>query len=124
MHRSGKSSLCDCCSREEKDCSACENERIADALIAGGAILAPCKVGDPVYYVVSGCIDDEGEEFAYIEHGSVHGVSEDKTGIWVFCRYNSGLTMHHKDDDFGKTVFLFEDGAMEALKEVNLEKNN
>lgn len=92
--------------------------------IAAGAILAPCKVGDPVYYVVFDCVDDKGEEFSCIQHGSVHGVSMDKTGIWVFCRYNSGLSMYHTDDEFGKTVFLSEDEATAALKEGNREKGD
>ena len=96
-------------------------ERIADYLLEKGVIVPPCKVGDKVFFVHETC-DENGKEGYTVGEGEVHGISKDKTGVWVFCRYNSGLTYYHTASDFGKEVFIPRLEAEKALKER--EKTN
>lgn len=41
--------LCDTCEILDRDCAACENERLADYLIEHGVIVLPCKAEDTLY---------------------------------------------------------------------------
>jgi hypothetical protein len=90
--------------------------KLADHLLSEGVIVPPCKVGDKAFFVHEMC-DENGKEGYTISEGEVHGISKDRSGIWVFCRYDSGLTYYHTADDFGKEVFLMRMGAEKALKE-------
>lgn len=91
--------------KEIVECSDC----LATWLIENGVIVPPCKVRDKVFFA--------GDDYSIIDEGTVHGVSKDHTSIWVFCRYESGLSYYHKADDFGKTVFLTREEAERALIE-------
>ena len=102
------------CAIAKRGCGFCTI--MADYLIENGVIVFPCKIGDVVYFVYKTC-DEDGKEFKIIDSGTVHGISRDKTGTWVFCRYESGLSYHHKAEDFGKTVFFVKESAEKALSD-------
>lgn len=88
-------------------------EVIADYLLAHGIIVPPCKVGDDVFYVHEMC-DEKGDEYIGISDGKCDGLSMQKDGLWIFCRYEDGLSYWHKSD---KTVFLTREEAEAKLKE-------
>lgn len=102
------------CASAKGDCGFCTI--MADYLIANGVIVFPCKIGDIVYFIYETC-DEDGKEYKTIDTGIVHGFSKDKTGTWVFCRYESGLSYHHKAEDFGETLFFARENAEKALIE-------
>ena len=81
------------------------SDELAAYLLTNGIIAPPCKVGDHVFYVHNSCDEDCDERYD-LDIGEVYGVSSDSSGIWVYCRYRSGLNYYHKESDFGKTVFL------------------
>lgn len=87
-------------------------EQIADYLIANGAVVPPCKVGDEVFYLHEMC-DENDDEYLDISAGKCEGISMQKDGLWMFCRYEDGLTFWHKSD---KTVFFNREDAERALK--------
>lgn len=63
------------------------------------AVILPYEIGKTVYWSI------ESEEKSFIiQEGKIVSYSIDNTGIWIFCRYNSGLTYWHKMDDFIKNV--------------------
>lgn len=82
---------------------------LEDKIEQGKMIELPCKVGDDVYFVV------QHEEDWVMEIGYVISISIDKEGIWIACRYSSGLSYWHnlKDSD----VFFNANKANEKLKE-------
>lgn len=104
----------------DKSCKLAEN--ITDDLLSEGVIVPPCKVGDKAFFVHEMC-DENGKEGYTISEGEVHGISKDRSGIWVFCRYDSGLTYYHTADDFGKEVFLMRMGAEKALLRKDMRGN-
>ena len=88
----------------------------ADYLLANGVVCPPCKVGDKVFYVNEVC-DENADEYLDISVGEVISFSMQKEGLWMYCRYEDGLTYWHLvADDFGKTVFLTKEEAEQALK--------
>mgnify|MGYP006864369808 CR=1 FL=1 len=90
---------------------------LADHLLANGVIVPPVKVGDTVYTVYIAVFDESGEEKLYMDIGKAVSLSMQEDGLWLFCRYESGLTYWHKlDADLGKTVFLTYEEAEAALK--------
>jgi hypothetical protein len=94
---------------------------IADALLANGVIVPPCKVGHKVFYFFETC-DEQGKEKTRISEGVVVSFSLQEEGLWAYVRYKSGLTYWHiVDKDFGKTVFLTREEAETALKERSNE---
>lgn len=85
---------------------------IADHLIANGAIIPPCKVGDTLYDIsefVNGCSYPEIYEYKcdYIT------IFTDKDGETVFAI--DAINFYF--NDFGKTVFLTREDAIKALRE-------
>ena len=95
----------------------CYAERVADYLLANGVIVPPCKMGDKVFYVNEVC-DENANEYLDISAGEVISFSMQKEGLWMYCRYEDGLTYWHLvADDFGKTVFLTKEEAEQALGE-------
>lgn len=76
-------------------------EIMADALIANGVIVPPCKVGDIIYYVYMGQIHPH----------KIKEIQINKFGEFVI----SLMTFHFKE--FGKTVFLTKEEAEKALAE-------
>ena len=92
-------------------------EGFADYLLANGVIVPPCKMGDKVFYVNEVC-DENANEYLDISAGEVISFSMQKEGLWMYCRYEDGLTYWHLvADDFGKTVFLTKEEAEQALGE-------
>lgn len=90
-----------------------EMEYIADYLLANGVIVPPCKVGDEVYYLHEMC-NENGDEYFDISEGKCEGISLQKDGLWMYCRYDDGLTYWHKSD---KLVFLTREEAEAKLRE-------
>ncbi len=90
-------------------------EKLADFLLENGVIVPPCKVGDKVFYVNEMC-DENAEEYLGISVGEVVSFSMQKEGLWVYCRYEDGLTYWHLVEEFGKELFLTKEEAEQALK--------
>ena len=96
-------------------------ESLADYLLENGVIVPPCKVGDVIFFVDMVC-NEEGEEELGMSIGKVVSFSIQKEGLWMYCRYEDGLTYWHLvDDELGKTVFLTKEEAEKALRK---EQNN
>lgn len=93
-----------------------ELDEIVDHLLTNGVILPPCKPMDDAYYLIT--IDTETElGVAEIFEGKVCSVTQESKNMWIFCRYDNGLTYHHTADDIGESVFLTREEAEAALKE-------
>lgn len=110
---------------EMKICSRCEQYgrggdcqrlKIANHLLKNGVIAPPCDVGDKVFFVHDMC-DENGKEGYMISEGKVCGISKDESTVWIFCRYDGGLTYYHTAEEFGIDVFLMRMGAEKALAE-------
>lgn len=80
-------------------------EHFADHLLANGVIVPPCKVGDTVYELVNWCdyTDCHFEGCAGCSHCNEKGIVERKFNYSYLGQ-------------IGKTVFLTESQAEEALK--------
>lgn len=88
-------------------------EIIADYLLANGVIVPPCKVGATVY--------DIGEFFYGTPSPEMYEYKADYITLWKQDPdrneiYFSIDGMDYAFDDFGKTVFLTEKEAEQALK--------
>lgn len=81
------------------------SEEIADRLIAEGVIVLPCKVGQTVWFISKFYTQPFQTVITSIE------VYEEET---VICTL-SGTEWHY--EDFGKTVFLTQEEAEQALAE-------
>ena len=68
----------------------------------------PCEVGTPVFFICENEIF-EGKIVSFIKQHNV---------VYVYCRYDIGLTYYHNIEDIGKTVFLTEEQAKAKLKEI------
>lgn len=89
-------------------------EIIADYLLANGVIMLPCKVGDTVY--------DIGDFFDGTPYPEMYEYKADYITLWEKYPdrneiYFSIDGMDYALDDFGKTVFLTQEEAEQALKE-------
>ena len=89
----------------------------ADALLANGFILLPCKVGDTVYKVVS----DKRVKRPYECEAVGFWLSKDENCNEVhLVRYVNGVfdcSFATSFASFGKTVFLTREAAEKALRE-------
>lgn len=85
---------------------------LADHLIADGAILPPCKVGDIVYMVTPGGRIHEKE---VLGSASVVGLNL-RDEIWMKHSFTCESALVFNEDDIGKTVFLTREEAERALK--------
>lgn len=88
-------------------------DECADYLIANGAILPPCKVGDTVYLIKDG----------FIEPCEVEGIHYTRRGDYVRIRpfyqeYIGNWSVYYKPSirSFGKTVFLDRKDAENKIK--------
>lgn len=91
--------------------------KLADHLLAEGVIVPPCKVGDKAYHLTG--IDTRKElDLTDIFEGKVCSISKQEDGLWIFCRYNNGLTYWYKESDIGRKLFLTREEAERALKEA------
>ncbi len=101
-------------------------ESVADNaayLLAHGVMYPPCKVGDTVYIIdnsdmleidpsVCSVVDDEIYEMGY-------GRTQSGELKWLFLVLESGADFY--DTDVGKTVFLTQEDAEQALRERSLK---
>lgn len=90
---------------------------LADALIAKGVIVQPCKLGDTVYVVIP--------DFDEVKKGGVTRLEYDmyrSDGAWIEASIGKTcfplLRFRCSFDQIGKTVFLTREEAEQALREV------
>lgn len=90
---------------------------IADHLIANGAIVPPCKVGDTVYYVSDSPLNLSVQANTIYE-ADVSRIITTRYGTTLVIQiHNSyGCTEIPDVNDWGKTVFLTKEEAEQALK--------
>ena len=71
----------------------------------------PCKCGDKIFMIVG----DLETGTAFVDEGKVISVTYEHTGVWIYARYGSGLSYHHK---FGcGDCFFHKEEAEKALAE-------
>lgn len=90
----------------------CVDHHIADHLLANGAIVPTCKVGDIVYMVTPG---GRIHEKKVLGSASVVG-SNLRDEIWVKHSFTCESALVFNEDDIGKTVFLTREEAEQALR--------
>lgn len=86
------------------------------------AIVLPkeLQVGNKVYF-----IDIEEK---YIHNGKIYSITKElnyeENGfiIWVYCRYNDGLTYTHPIEDYGVELFTTKEEAQAKLEELGENK--
>ena len=90
-------------------------QMFADHLLAEGIIVPPCKVGDKAYHLTG--IETRKElDLTDVFEGKVCSISKQEEAIWIFCRYNNGLTYWYKESDIGRKLFLAREDAERALE--------
>lgn len=52
----------------------------------------PCKCGDKIFMIVG----DIEAGTAFVDEGKVISVTYEHTGVWIYARYECGLSYHHK----------------------------
>ena len=77
--------------------------KVADA--SGLLKKLPCKIYDDIWFVWN----QEGTTI--LEKGKVNSISLQPEGIWLYARYESGLTYWHKEKDVGKVIFFNKEDA-------------
>lgn len=98
------------------DIGSWEKETLADYLLNNGVIVPPCKVGDKAFHLTG--IETRKElDLTDIFEGKVCSISKQEEAIWIFCRYNNGLTYWYKESDIGIKLFLAREKAEKALAE-------
>lgn len=60
----------------------------------------PCKLGDKIFMIVG----DIKAGTAFVDEGKVISVTYEHTGVWIYARYECGLSYHHK---FGRGDCFF-----------------
>ena len=91
----------------DKSCKLAEN--IADDLLAEGVIVPPCNIGDTLYYPAFGRV------LLY----KVISIKLNSKGLYIVCENHlSKSQMTHRAAQIGKTIFLTEREAEQALAEV------
>ena len=90
---------------------------ISQKIEQGLLVELPCKVGAEIFFIYD-CCSAEGKECIACDKGCVHSITHQEDGIWIYARYESGLTYWHKEEDFGKTVFLTKAEAEKRLAEL------
>lgn len=71
----------------------------------------PCKVGAEIFTII------DGDEYSYVDLGTVASFSVEDDGLWIFARYECGLTYWYKLKDLGNEFYLNRHEADKALKE-------
>ena len=90
---------------ENKECSAFEDKSEWAHL--------PCKVGDKIFMIVG----DIEAGTAFVDEGKVISVIYEYTGVWVYARYECGVSYHHK---FGcRDCFFTREEAEKALSKLS-----
>lgn len=97
---------------DETDCTDEEAvELIVDYLLANGAILPPCKVGDTVWFELYGQI-----ESAVVYHCTCELSRRGCVISGAYAKDTRGLELSFDGNSIGKTVFLTREEAEQALK--------
>ena len=52
----------------------------------------PCKAGDKIFMIVG----DIDAGTAFVDEGKVISVTYEHTGVWIYARYERGVSYHHK----------------------------
>ena len=52
----------------------------------------PCKCGDKIFMIVR----DIESRTAFVDEGKVISVTYEHTGVWIYARYERGVSYHHK----------------------------
>lgn len=84
------------------------------------AVELPCEVGSTVYSISE--TDEEDNFNPWIDVGKVVSFSID-VDLWIYVRYNSGLTMWYTKEYFEKEVCLTIEAAEARLAELKGEQN-
>ena len=79
------------------------------------AVELPYEVGSTVYIIHE--TDEEDKINPWIDAGRVVSFSID-VKLWIYVRYNSGLTMWYTKDSFNKEVCITFEAAEARLKEI------
>lgn len=77
-----------------------ENDKLKERLKT--SLEMPCEIGTHVYTIHETDIEDKFNP--WIDKGRVVSISFDNK-LWIYVRYNSGLTMWYSKDTFEKEVF-------------------
>ena len=114
------------CNYKETGCSDCpinviivKAETLLDKQEQGLLLIAPCKVGDTVYFPI----------YDYHDSAIIKSIRIEEKGIFLdWCQYEVGVDCTEVWDegslsikDFGKTVFLTRSDAEEALAKMGGE---
>lgn len=109
------------------DLESCHEARIADALLASGIIVPPCKVGDTVYEIDDYVYYDKCKDCEYYYGGGMGDLPECEKTISgrqpAECAEIKEITVKFEDicawiyfNSFGKTVFSSKEEATNSLK--------
>lgn len=90
-----------------------ENAELRERL--GKAVELPCEVGSTVYSISE--TDEEDNFNPWIDAGRVVSFSIDVI-LWIYVRYNSGLTMWYTKDSFDEEVYITLEEAEARLAEL------
>ena len=82
------------------------------------AVEFPFEVGSTVYTIYE--TDEEDKFNPSIDTGKIVSFSFDGK-LWIFVRYNSGLTMWYTKDTFNKEVYIIREAAEARLVELKGE---
>ena len=82
------------------------------------AVELPFEVGSTIYNIHE--TDEEDKFNPWIDVGKVVSFSFDGK-LWIFVRYNSGLTMWYTKDTFDKEVYIIREAAEARLIELKGE---
>ena len=83
------------------------------------AVELPFEVGSTVYTIYE--TDEEDKFNPSIDAGKIVSFSFDGR-LWIFVRYNSGLTMWYTKDTFDKDVYITREAAEARLAELKGEE--
>lgn len=97
------------------NCARLWAKDIADHLLAEGVIVPPCKVGDKAYHI-TGIDTREDLDLTDIFEGKVTSISKDGKALWIYARYDNGLTYWYEETDIGRRLFLTREEAEKALE--------
>lgn len=79
----------------------------------------PFNIGQSVYFVY----ETQKDNFV-IDEGNIISFCIDNMGIWIYCRYKSGLTYWHKKEEVSECLFPTRAAAEKRLAELKGEKSN
>lgn len=82
------------------------------------AVEFPFEVGSTVYTIYE--TDEEDKFNPSIDTGKIVSFSFDGK-LWIFVRYNSGLTMWYTKDTFNKEVYIIREASEARLVELKGE---